>query len=121
MVKVLIDELNADHSPQDRWGGTPLNDALRHRHAPVIAYLYERGATVGAINDDDPATELCKAAAKADITRLRLLVREKGYDVNVGDYDRRTAIHLACSEGNLQVVQVLIDEVSSHILCLTHG
>ena len=114
VIKVLIEELGADHSPQDRWGGTPLNDAIRHKRIEVISYLKERGATLGqaATALTDPATELCNAAAKADIEDLRFLVREKGYDVNVGDYDKRTAIHLACSEGNLEVVKTLIDEVS---------
>lgn len=33
----------------------------------------------------DPATELCNAAAKADVARLHFLVREQGLDVNTGD------------------------------------
>ena len=80
VVKVLIDELNADHSPQDRWGGTPLNDAIRHRHEPVIVHLKKRGAKLGSVSTviGDPATELCNAAAKADVTELSFLVRMKG-------------------------------------------
>ena len=112
---MLVDDLGADHSPQDRWGGTPLNDAYRHRHEPEISYLKQNGATLGsqATAGDDPATELCEAAAKADVDRLRWLVREKGYDVNSSDYDKRTAIHLACSEGNLAVIKVLIEELGA--------
>lgn len=30
--------------------------------------------------------------------------------ISMGDYDKRTALHLAASEGHLQVVQYLIDE-----------
>ena len=59
------------------------------------------------------ATELCDAAARADVTQLRLLCSEHGYDVDVGDYDKRTAIHLACSEGNLQVVKLLVEELGA--------
>ena len=96
VVKTLIDDLGADHSPQDRWGGTPLNDAIRQGHVHIVEYLKQQGASLGkaTTNEDDPATELCKAAAKADVERLRWLVREKGYNVNTSDYDRRTAIHL---------------------------
>ena len=48
-------------------------------------------------------------------TKFGLLPRkQKGYDINVGDYDKRTAIHLACSEGNLKIVKVLIEELSAH-------
>lgn len=36
--------------------------------------------------------------------------RVKGYDnVCKGDYDQRTALHLACSEGHFPVVQFLIE------------
>ena len=46
-MKVLIDELGAYHSPQDRWGNTPLDDALRHQHEEVEAYLTSKGAKLG--------------------------------------------------------------------------
>jgi len=34
---------------------------------------------------------------------------DEGADVNEGDYDRRTALHLAASEGQLDVVRLLIE------------
>jgi ankyrin repeat protein len=111
---VLVDELGANHSPEDRWGGTPLNDATRHGHQAVCDYLKSVGGVLGTMAEDDPATELCNAASKADLPRLRLLVQKKGYDVDVGDYDRRTAIHLAASEGLLPVVQLLVDELGAN-------
>ena len=113
-VKCLVEELGADHSPRDRWGGTPLDDATRSKHADVVAFLEARGARHGkTAMQKDPATELCDAAARADVTQLRLLCSEHGYDVDVGDYDKRTAIHLACSEGNLQVVKLLVEELGA--------
>ena len=91
-VKCLVEELGADHSPRDRWGGTPLDDATRSKHADVVAFLEARGARHGkTAMQKDPATELCDAAARADVTQLRLLCSEHGYDVDVGDYDKRTA------------------------------
>merc|ERR1740121_2874221 len=45
VVKALVEELNANHSPTDRWGNTPLDDAIRERHQPVIAYLRDSGAS----------------------------------------------------------------------------
>ena len=116
VVKTLIDELGADHSPLDRWGGTPLNDAIRQRHEPVILHLNKLGAKLGNVStvNGDPATELCNAAAKADVKELSFLVRMKKFDVNVGDYDHRTAIHLACSEGNLLIVKTLIEELGAN-------
>ena len=32
-----------------------------------------------------------------------------GYDLNLGDYDKRTAIHLAASEGNYEMVKWLVE------------
>jgi hypothetical protein len=83
--------LGANHSPEDRWGGTPLNDATRHGHSEVMTYLKSVGAVLGSMAQEDPATELCNAAHKADLRRLRFLVHKKRYNVNHGDYDVRGA------------------------------
>ena len=47
---VVVDLLNAGARPNraDRWGGSPLDDALRHRHHAVAAELRKRGARLGA-------------------------------------------------------------------------
>ena len=72
----------------------------RHRVSPEVSAAH--------------STEMCSAAYKGDLTRLTSLVRETGYDVNVGDYDKRTAIHLAASEGNLDVVKLLVNELGAN-------
>ena len=129
VVRLLVDELKADHSPRDRWGGTPMNDATRHQHLDVVDYLRSAGAQLGSAvardeghrpvgsspirSDNGPAAELCDAAARADLERLRELVRNKGYDVNAADYDKRTAMHLAASEGKLKVVRLLVGELKA--------
>ena len=43
VVKYLVDEAEADPSPQDRWGNTPLDDASRSSHFAVADYLSSRG------------------------------------------------------------------------------
>ena len=37
VVRLLVEEHNADTSPVDRWGGTPLDDAIRHCREEVWA------------------------------------------------------------------------------------
>lgn len=93
----------------DRWGGSPLDDAHRHRHSAVIRYLRDQGALTGSGNR---ATNLITAAAEGDIDEVMTLVhssqnsrtRQK-LDLNKGDYDKRTALHLgtvySCFEQNV--------------------
>ncbi len=33
-----------------------------------------------------------------------------GMDMNAADYDGRTALHLACAEGHLNVVRLLLEQ-----------
>lgn len=64
--------------------------------------------------------ELCKAAAKGDIGGLRRCL-EAGYDMNSRDYDHRTALHLAASEGHLEVVVFLLQVYRTACKHLTDG
>jgi len=111
-VQLLVDELGANANVTDRWFGTPLDDAIRSEHEAVAAFLQSKGATRGHTANIDPSAALCGAAASGDIDKLRLLV-SKGVSIDHGDYDKRTALHLAASEGLLQVVQVLVDELGA--------
>ena len=53
-------------------------------------------------------SELLFAAAGNDITRIRQLIA-KGIPVHAGNFDSRTALHLAAAEGNLETVKLLIN------------
>jgi len=101
ICRYLVEEKGANINRSDRWGGSPLDDAHRHRHARVIAYLREKGATTGSGNR---TTNLITAAADGDTDEVRTLVKlstdssKDKMDVNKGDYDKRTALHLAAGE-----------------------
>jgi ankyrin repeat protein len=47
-----------------------------------------------------------------DLDMIRRLVINGG-DPSVGDYDDRTALHLAASAGQVEVVKFLLDQVRS--------
>jgi ankyrin repeat protein len=104
MVKHLVQIHGADLSVKDRYGGTPMVDAIRHKHDGCAAFLRSQGASLEV---DDAAEQLCSAAAKNDVAALRRLV-ENHVDPNLADYDKRTAMHLAASEGKMDALRFLI-------------
>ena len=54
VVRFLVDEAGAHHSPVDRWNGTPLDDAIRHGHKGVKAFLETKGAQRGPASSGQP-------------------------------------------------------------------
>ena len=91
----------------DRWGGSPLDDGHRHRHQGVIHYLRQQGATTGSSNF---TTNLITAAAEGDFDEVKLLLAMMdAKSIDIGDYDKRTALHLASGEGHAEIVQLLCD------------
>ena len=103
ICKFLV-ERGARINRSDRWGGSPLDDALRHRQKPVIQYLRSLGAMPGSASK---ATNFIKAAAEGDVDEVEMFLISEEVDVNEGDYDKRTALHLAAGEGNGDIVELL--------------
>ncbi len=110
-------------NPKDRWGGTPLTDALRGKHTEAIALLKKNGAKSTAVRGSTltefysdaahkinlrDSVRLCWAASHGDVDEIERMVAN-GIDLDAADYDGRTAAHLAASEGHGNVIQYLID------------
>ena len=110
VCRFLVEDCDAKVNRSDRWGGSPLDDAHRHRHMAVVEYLRKVGATTGSGNR---LTNLIKASADGDLDEvmalLRVFQKNAGLDVNEGDYDKRTALHLAAGEGHLDIVEALCE------------
>jgi serine/threonine protein kinase len=93
----------------DRWLNTPLDDAHRHKHKEVLKYLRERGAKFG--NNATQVHKLIEASGAGNFEEVKSLLEfGTSLDINQGDYDQRTALHLACSEGKLKVVELLLSQ-----------
>ena len=88
----------------DRWGGSPLDDAHRHRHGEVVKFLRENGARFGSTSQ---VTNFITAASEGDREEVQAFLEFGSVDMNQGDYDRRTALHLAAGEGRLEIIELL--------------
>lgn len=112
IVKFLVQK-RVEINPRDRWGATPLNDAKTEE---IRDFLVENGALKFKENIDYSAphnsvvTEdqyrLFYSAYHNNLQLIKSL--HISYDLNVSDYDMRTALGIAASEGHLQIVQYLV-------------
>lgn len=105
VCKFLVKK-GANVNRSDRWGGSPLDDAHRHRHQAVISYLRSLGAKTGSTHN---LTNFITAAAEGDLDEIDLLLSVGDINIDDGDYDGRTALHLASGEGNLAIVERLCE------------
>lgn len=59
--------------------------------------------------------DFLQAAHEGDLEKLRVLVRSTHEGVDVEDYDKRTALHLAARRGHMLVVDFLINGCYCHV------
>lgn len=81
-----------------------MQDAIRHNQMEVQMILVKAGTKVGGIST---ACQMCEVAARGDVDTLHILCG-CGVDPNTSDYDNRTALHLAASNGQLTVLDYLL-------------
>ena len=96
IVKALL-EGGAEVNAKDRWGGTPLRDAVREGHTSVATMLHAAGGELG-YDEVEASGSLCELAKQGSRDLLEIMLK-CGVHANAKDYDARTALHLAASEG----------------------
>lgn len=139
-VKYLVERAGGDAaklSAKDRWSGTPLGDALRaaDKHKAMTGFtacvrlLQEAGAkpdnrgecnfgggsdAAVSVTAEDTAGLVLSAASHGDVNEL---VHMSAQHMNLFgcDYDKRTALHLACSEGHIAAVKYLLTQLDYYI------
>ena len=114
IVSKLV-EREAEINPIDRWGGTPLADAVREGHTKVAHYLFAKGGEL-KFGEVRSSSELCGLVRKGDLEHVMMLL-ECGCPVDAGDYDQRTCLHLASSEGNLKMLNLLFEYNAKIDMC----
>ena len=129
VVNCLIDR-GADVNCVDRFGHTPLDDAVKAGNADVIDALRLTGAQhsetfrraapmspeaalasqllVEAASEEARVALLLFAASRDDVDRCRMLL-DSGVLPSAMDYDQRSALHVAASDAAAAVVRLLID------------
>ena len=106
VVQFLL-KMNVDVNCRDRFGFSPLADAVRHEHKDVQQVLLAAGGKLLGI---DEAVDLCTAAAAGNVQKLISLIQGRA-DPNAKDYDGRTALHLAASNGHSAVLDYLLNQL----------
>ena len=113
LLKFLIETVGVYLNPKDRWGSTPLNDA---KLPEVKEYLESVGALKGLdcnyaeipnMTCSENQYRLLYAAATNDIPLMKSL-HMKGWKVNSYDYDGRSALGLAASNGHVEAIKYLL-------------
>jgi glutaminase len=86
-------------------GSTALLEAVKNGHEDTMALLKRNSAKL-CMKESLAASVLCQSVFDGDSTLLRRLL-EAGTPVKAGDYDMRTASHIAAAEGNLSAFRIL--------------
>ncbi|GJU06175.1 potassium channel SKOR, partial [Tanacetum coccineum] len=93
----------------DNFGNTPLLEAIKSGHDKVASVLVKEGAS---LKIDDAGCFLCSTVAKGDIDYIRRIL-SNGIDPNSKDFDFRTPLHVAASQGSYIIVKLLLEAGAS--------
>ncbi|XP_023735573.1 potassium channel SKOR [Lactuca sativa] len=89
----------------DNYGNTPLLEAIKRGHDKIASLLINHGAS---LKIDDAGSFLCLSVARGDIDLIRRML-SNGIDPNSKDYDFRTPLHVATSQGSYIIAKLLVE------------
>lgn len=93
----------------DKLGNTPLLEAIKNGHDRVASALLRVGASLAI---DDAGGFLCTTVARRDYDLLNRILAN-GMNPNSKNYDNRTPLHIAASDGLYSMTKLLIEAGAS--------
>ncbi|CAG2193244.1 unnamed protein product [Mytilus edulis] len=119
IVEFLLQECNQiilGQTQKDRWDMTPWDVAKNSGLQNVYYKFLDNCQELAQIEDDTIKTcQLFKAAATGELETLKSL-QKQNFDMSQRDHSGRTALHLAVSAKNTEIVKFLVHEANVDIL-----
>ncbi|KAK9804415.1 hypothetical protein WJX72_011623 [[Myrmecia] bisecta] len=106
-VVALLLSAGADTSLHDNLGNTALTEACKYGADECIDLIVKKNGQLG-IEGVRCAVQLCIAVFEHDLVLVNRYI-SAGADINASDFDGRTALHIAASDGHLETVRVLVE------------
>ncbi|KAL8125438.1 hypothetical protein AgCh_012942 [Apium graveolens] len=108
-IILFLTQEGVDINICDNFGNTPLFEAVKSGHDQVVSLLIKEGAVL-KIGDSGPF--LCTAVARGDFDLIKRVL-SAGTDPNSSDYDHRTPLHVAASQGLYLLAKLLLESGAS--------
>lgn len=110
ITKLLVDK-GVDLECEDKWENTALNEAVQGVHVDVAQYLIEKGADESHLGHRgrSPLHAALFQSFHPSIGQIIQLFRSVDNTIfTTLDDEGNTPLHIACQEGNLEVVRTLL-------------
>ncbi|KAL2342323.1 hypothetical protein Fmac_003608 [Flemingia macrophylla] len=108
-ISSFLVELGVNINSTDKFGTTPLLEAIKNGHKEVASVLINAGAI---LTIDDVGNFLCMTVVKKDLDLLKRVLA-CGINPNAKNYDQRTPLHIAASEGLFTMAELLLEAGAS--------
>ncbi|XP_029127278.1 potassium channel SKOR isoform X2 [Cajanus cajan] len=108
-ISSFLVEQGVNINSTDKFGATPLLEAIKNGHEEVASVLVNSGAI---LTIDDVGNFLCMTVVKKDLDLLKRVLA-CGINPNAKNYDHRTPLHVAASQGLITMAELLLEAGAS--------